>query len=100
MENMAIGDDYIVGYPRGKPSTLTLAAIHNATSRYDVLYTFIDASGMKVHFTHGVVHSQKGVKFSRSSTTPKMRSIIDHYFAHSPSTNEKIQTVSSPEFLW
>ena len=64
MEGMAIGDDYIVGYPHSKPTTLRLAAVHDDTSRHAVRYTFIDLSGTKVHFTNSVLPS---IRFDRVS---------------------------------
>ena len=74
---MAIGDDYLVGYPHGKPATLRLAAVHDDTSRHAVRYTFIDLSGTKVHFTNSVLPS---ITFNRVSLVSPSLSLIDRYF--------------------
>ena len=75
MDHMAIGDDYLVKYPHGKPATLRLAVVHDDISRHAVRYTFIDLSGTKVHFTNSVL---KSITFDRiSSSLP----LVENYFA-------------------
>jgi hypothetical protein len=49
-----VGNSYIVKFPFGHTTTLTLHEVHNPSQTHEPLYTFIDYDNTKVLFSKGV----------------------------------------------
>ena len=91
MEHMAIGDEYLVRYPHGKPAILRLTVVHDDISRHAIRYTFIDLSGTKVHFTNSVV---KSITFDRIS--PSLPLVENLFAANTITANTIAPGIPSP----